>query len=119
MDLAMEGRDEKMKVKLFLYIISNQRREIYHALPFTCGPSKHLLQDMIDAFETHCNPKKNETVGRYKFFTRIQEEGELVEKFIVALKILASTCNFSTLRNSLVRDRIICEIHASKLRKDL
>lgn len=32
---------------------------------------------------------------------------------------LASTCNFTTLRESLVRDRIICGIRDSKLREDL
>ena len=102
MDLAMDGREEKTKVKLFLYTIGNQG-----------------LKDVIDGFETHCNPKKNETVERYKFFTRVQEEGEPLEKFIVDLKILASTCNFTTLRESLVRDRIICGIRDSKLREDL
>jgi len=61
-DLALEGRDERMKVKLFLYIIGNQGREIYDTLPFTRGPSGRSLQDVIDALETHCNPKKNETV---------------------------------------------------------
>jgi len=119
MDLAIEGRDEKTKVKLFLYIIRSQGREIYDIPPFTRGPNERSLKDVIDAFEAHCNPKKNETVERYKFFTRVQEEGEPLEKFIVDLKILASTCNFSTLRESLVRDRIICGICDSKLREDL
>ena len=97
MDLAMEGRDEKTKVKLSLYIIGSQGREIYDTLPFTHDPNERSLKDVIHAFEVHCNPKKNETVERYKFFTRVQEEGEPLEKFIVDLKILASTCNFSTL----------------------
>ena len=119
MDLAMDGREEKTKVKLFLYTIGNQGREIYYTLPFSRGPTERSLKDVIDAFETHCNPKKNETVERYKFFTRVQEEGEPLEKFIVDLKILASTCNFTTLRESLVRDRIICGIRDSKLREDL
>ena len=119
MDLAMEGRDEKTKVKLFLYIIGTQGRKIYDTLPFVNEPSERSLKDVIDAFEAHCNPKKNETVERYKFFTRAQEEGEPIEKFIVDLKILASTCNFSTLRDSLVRDRIVCGIRDSKLREYL
>ena len=119
MDLAMDGREEKTKVKLFLYTIGNQGREIYYTLPFSRGPTERSLKDVIDAFETHCNPKKNETVERYKFFIRVQEEGEPLEKFIVDLKILASTCNFTTLRESLVRDRIICGIRDSKLREDL
>lgn len=76
MDLAMEGRDEKMKVKLFLYIIGNQRWEIYDTLPFTHGPSECLLRDVIGAFETHCNSKRNETVEHYKFFTTVEYKKE-------------------------------------------
>ena len=72
MDLAMEGREESTKVKLFLYIIGSQGREIYDTAPFTIDPGKRTLKDAIDAFEAHCNPKKNETVERYKFFTRLQ-----------------------------------------------
>ena len=71
MDLAMDRREEKTKVKLFLYTIGNQGREIYDTLPFSRGPTERSLKDVIDAFETHCNPKKNETVERYKFFTRV------------------------------------------------
>ena len=119
MDLAMNGREEQTKVKLLLYIIGNQGREIYETLPFECVPSERTLEDVIDAFEQHCNPKKNETVEHYKFFTRIQEATEPLEKFIVDLKILASTCSFGTLKDSLIQDRIICGIHDSKLREEL
>ena len=119
MDLAMNGREEQTKVKLLLYIIGNQGREIYETLPFERVPSERTLEDVIDAFEQHCNPKKNETVERYKFFTRVQEATEPLEKFIVDLKILASTCSFGTLKDSLIRDRIICGIHDSKLREEL
>lgn len=65
MDLAMDGREEKTKVKLFLYTIGNQGREIYDTRPFSRGPTERSLKDVIDAFETHCNPKKNETVERF------------------------------------------------------
>ena len=34
MDLAMNGRDEAMKVKLFLYLIGSRGREIYDTLAF-------------------------------------------------------------------------------------
>ena len=119
MDLAMIGRDEQTKVMLFLYIIGNQGREIYETLSFERGPSEQTLKDVIDAFEQHCNPKKNETVERYRFFTRVKEATEPLEKFVVDLKILATTCNFGTLQDSLIRDRIICGIRDSKLREDL
>lgn len=30
------------------------------------------IGDLLAAFDTYCNPKQNETVERYKFFTRNQ-----------------------------------------------
>lgn len=54
----MDGREESTKVKLFLYIIGGQGREIYDTLPFTIDPGKCTLKAAIDAFEAHCNPKK-------------------------------------------------------------
>ena len=38
----MDGREEKTKVKLFLYTIGNQGREIYDTLPFSRGPTERL-----------------------------------------------------------------------------
>ena len=54
-----------------------------------------------DSFEEHCNPIKNETVEGNKSFTRVQEEGESIDKFVTDLKLLATTCNFGTLQDSL------------------
>ena len=110
MELAMEGPDEKVRVKMFLYIIGSKGREIYEILHFEKARDERTFQDGMNAFEEHCNPKKNETVERYKFFTRFQEEGESIEKFVTDFKLLTATCNFGTLHASLIRDRIICEI---------
>lgn len=65
----------------------------------------------MNTFEEHCNPKKNVTVERYKFITRIQE-GESIEKFVTDLKLLAATCNFGMLHDSLIRgirNSMLCE----------
>lgn len=56
---------------------------------------------------------------RQRFFSGAQEESESVEKFVTDLKLLASTCNFGTLQDSLVRDRIIGGIRNSTLREEL
>ena len=50
--------------------------------------------------------------------TRFQELGESFEKFITELRILTATCNFHTLHDSLLRDRI-CGILDSHLRDEL
>ena len=69
MELAMEERDEKVRVKMFLYIIGSKGREIFETLHFEKARDERTLQDVMNAFEEHWNLKKNETVERYKFFT--------------------------------------------------
>lgn len=79
MDFAMSGKDEKTKIKLFLYLIGCIDREIYETLSFTAELADQRLSHVLEGFEAHCNPKKNETIERYKFFQRFQEPGEPLE----------------------------------------
>ena len=92
-----------MKVKLFLYLLGSQGREIYSTIIFEAPGHERNLKQVMVSFDRHCNPKKNETVGRYKFVSRLQNPGESLEKFITDLKLLATTCNFGDLKDSLVR----------------
>ena len=82
----MCGREESTKVKLFLYLVGSQGREIYSTMTFGVPENERNLKQVIDAFDKHCNPKRNETVERYKFFSRFQFPVESLEKF-EALKI--------------------------------
>ena len=119
MDLAMNGKGEQTKTKLFLYLIGSKGREIYETMKFEAPPQDRTLQQVIAAFDSYCNPKKNETVERYKFFMRVQDTSEPLEQFVTDLKLLAASCNFGSLKESLVRDRIICGIRDKQLREEL
>ena len=110
MDLAMCGKDEVAKVVISVFDRWSRERS---------SASERSLTQVLAAFDTHCNPKKNETVERFKFFSRSQNPGESQEKFITDLKLLATTCNFGDLKDSLVRDRIICGIQDRQLREEL
>lgn len=43
MDLAMRGKDESAKVKLFLYLIGSQGREIYDTITFEAPVQERSL----------------------------------------------------------------------------
>ena len=105
--------------KVILYLIGSQGREIYDTMAFEVPASERSLTQVLAAFDTHCKPKKNETVERFKFFSRSQDPGESQETFITDLKLLATTCNFGDLKDSLVRDRIICGIQDRQFREEL
>ena len=70
-------------------------------------------------FRELCNPLTNVIIEPHKFNTRFQEVSEPVQNFITALKILADTCECGTLKDSLIRDRIVCGVSPDALRKQL
>lgn len=67
MNLAMNGKAEATKVKLFLYLIGSKGREIYDTMAFEVPASARSLALVLAALDGHCNPKKNENTERFKF----------------------------------------------------
>ena len=54
---------------------------------------------IVEAFLNYCDTKKNETVERYKFFTRVQEAGETLDKFITDVKFWLQRVTLNSLKN--------------------
>ena len=61
--------------------------------------------------------EKNINFVRYQFFSYAQEEGQPFDQFVTALKKCAANCEFGELRDSLIRDRIVCGTIDSKLQE--
>ncbi|XP_063962569.1 uncharacterized protein K02A2.6-like [Lytechinus pictus] len=125
MDLSMDGKEDKVKLKMLKYLVGPQGRELYETIkPEGTRLPNGTVQDVtmaqaLDAFEKHCQPVRNETVDRYRFFTRSQGSGESFDSFLTELKLLAAHCNFGDLKESLIRDRIVCGIKDGMLRERL
>lgn len=56
---------------------------------------------------------------RYVFFARNQQISEPIDHYVTELKKLAQSCEFETLTNGLIRDRIVCGLQDNGLRKRL
>ena len=63
--------------------------------------------------------KRNVVFERAKFNLKSQQDGESVDNFITDLYCLAEYCKFGTLRNDLIRDRIVVGIKDKKLSEQL
>ena len=124
-DLSMADETDLQKIKMLKYVIGTQGREIYDTFRFlkddgTDKPEvERTFDEVVGKYEAYCNPKKNETVERYKFYTRAQGKDETFDKYLTELRILASTCNFGTILDSMLRDRIVVGIADSFLRERL
>ena len=77
------------------------------------------MAHILATFEEYCVGKPNETYERYKFNTRNQQTTEHIDAYLSALRKLAKTCNYSTLEESLLRDRIVLGIKNDSVRKRL
>ena len=76
--------------------------------------------DIVKAkFENHFIKRRNTIFERAKFNTRKQEAGESVDSFITDLYCLAKHCNYGTLHDEMIRDRIIVGLLDSRLSEKL
>ena len=124
----LKERTQEEKCSYFLLLIGEKGREVHKTLTFTtpefetAGETrtwKRTTAELITAFKEYCSPKKNITYERHKFNTRNQGETESIDQYVTELRILASTCEFATLKDGLIRDRIICGIQNQTMKERL
>jgi len=89
-------------------------------LSFNLTPDEMKQYDVVkNKFENHFIAKRNVIYERAKFNVRIQNEGEPVESFITDLHCLAEHCEFGTLKDQLIRDRIVVGLRNKQLSEKL
>ena len=69
--------------------------------------SADKLDHVLAKYEFRCLPQRNETYERHLFNKREQEPDESIDQFCTALMRLSEYCGFATLRDSLIRNRLI------------
>ncbi|XP_030755156.1 uncharacterized protein K02A2.6-like [Sitophilus oryzae] len=119
--LLAKGKQEvqdEVKVALLLNCMGQEAINVYNTFSLNEAEKKQY-QKVIDEFGKYCNPKKNVIYERYMFFSRKQEEGEGIDKFVTDLKKLAESCEFNEQKDSLIRDRIVLGITNLRLQERL
>ena len=87
---------------------------------FPTGEDERMVQEMMMAFERYAIGEIHETLERYKFGKRQQQEGESMDKFLADLRILMKTCQYCPrCEPSILRDRIILGIRSNDIREYL
>ncbi|XP_072384453.1 uncharacterized protein [Diabrotica undecimpunctata] len=102
---GLEEENDARKVALLLHYIGTDARNIYKS--FEVNMDTVTFKEVVGKFEKYCNPKKNLTVERHYFLTRVQKDGETIEDFMTSLKNLSLTCELRILKESLVCDMFI------------
>lgn len=75
------------------------------------------IDELKKAFNAYYVPQINVTYERYVFNSIHQKQGEPFEDFLLQVKTQAKRCEFGTLNDSLVRDKIVFGVVAEKFGK--
>ena len=126
--LTATEKDEKsdaIKTSILMACIGEKGREIYETFQFpakanaTDPEPSMVFTEVVKKFKEYCNPRKNVTILRYKFFTYKQLEGQSFDDFVTKLKVLAQECELETLKDSLIKDVVVIGVLDDKLRERL
>ncbi len=113
------AKDEKIQASIFLHVIGDEALEVYNTFTFENDEDKLKLTAIIKKFEEFCIPKKNVVMERFHFNQALQMIDESFDQFITRLKKLAQTCEFGTLQEGLIRDRVVVGLQDNSTRERL
>jgi len=105
------------QVATLLYTIGNSADDLVTTLRINEGSDnyKQVLKKITD----HFAQRTNTIAERARFNKRSQQPSEKIEEFIHALHHLADRCHYGTLRDELIRDRIVVGVRDDKLSEKL
>ena len=94
--------------------MGDQADDILHSFNLTTTQLKQY-HTVKARFDEHFVVRRNTIFERAKFNRRRQEDGETVDTFITALHAMAEHCDYGTLRDEMIRDRIVVGLLDAKL----
>ncbi|XP_028415850.1 uncharacterized protein K02A2.6-like [Dendronephthya gigantea] len=114
--LNIPGREAIEKEKSFVYAsaVRNTDGEVV-----TPAETKESMVVLKRKFKEICNPQGNVIMERHRFHVRNQRDGESIQSYVADLRILADTCEYGTMKDEFIRDKIVCGIQSDRVRKQL
>ena len=91
--------------------LNSKRKSLHNGFQFESPNDKNDLAKILQKFDEFTIGELNETFERYTFNFRNQQENEIINSYVTALRTLAKTCNFcECMRDSINRDRVVLGI---------
>ena len=115
----LNEQTDEYRVDALITCISPKALAIHNGLPFQSEDEKKNLAKILELWESYCLGKTNIIYERYRFNNRNQDAGESIDTYASNLRSLSDTCNFGALKDEIIRDRIVCGVRDSSLRKKL
>ena len=95
------------KVCTFLTVVGARTFSLVKDLVAPKNPAECTYEELVTALKSHYRPQTVVIYERFKFYSRNQENGESISKFVAAIKARARTCEFGANLDNMLRDRLV------------
>ncbi len=116
---GLSAATKKVQAYTFLNLAGPDAQDKYDTFPFEEEEDPEDSEVLVKKFEEICLPVKNVIMDRRAFNTMNQKPHETIQSYVAMLKKLARKCEFGTLHDELIRDRLVCGIHNDNIHTQL
>lgn len=104
----MDQKGQSVRLATFRSVMGKECLQIFLNLNF--GTEELTITSALKALETYFLPKRNVVYERYVFNSCVQSSEETVDCYVNRLRKLASSCQFGTLTDEMIRDKLVIGI---------
>ena len=116
---GLDKKDDSIQVNLLLYTMGDEADDIMTSFIFD-SPDDNVKYDKVkEKIDNHFVVRRNTIYERAKFNQRVQGPDEPVDSFITALYCLVEFCEYGSLRDEMIRDRLVVGLQNAKLSERL
>ena len=117
--IANDIQDEVKKRAILLSNVGPRTYGIVRSLLAPSRPDEVSYDTIITTLGEHFHPRPSVTVARYRFFTCSRTPNESVQGYLARLRQLSRDCNFGSMLDEMIRDRLVCGISSEYIQSRL
>ncbi len=116
---ANEITDKDKMRSVFLVSVGAKTYRLIRSLVAPGDPKDLTYEELATIVGEHYQPKPSVIVQRFKFNTRLQQQGETISVFLAELRRLSEYCEFGSTLDEMLRDRLVCGTRDDKIQRRL
>ena len=110
--------DGRRKAAL-LSLIGPDTFKLLRSLLVPHTPVDYSYNELKESLLAHFCPKRSQVFYRSQFIQCVQKSGTTIASYLSELQTLAKDCGFGNSLNNMLRDRLICGVSDTAIRKHL
>ena len=114
----LTSADDKKRVAIFLACAGSDARELFETFDLS-DEARQQIDAVVGAFREHCIGVTNVAYERYVFNKRNQDSTETFDSFLADIKRLVKSCDYGTLEESIIKDRVVMGVRDDGTRRKL